>query len=112
MGRKSIPAQVVAERKFPVRVRIFVPPCGLRDRLIAFDAWLRARYGNAGYYIGTYHGPGLRDGVLVYLPDVPGADELVKRFDLSGLIDKAEPPSVTPAPPRRTAPPIDRAAEG
>ena len=80
MVRRSTSGQRRAERYFPVRMRVLVPPCGLGTELDAMHAWLHAQFGRHGYWIGSEAGPGLADAVLIYFLDVPSAQAFVDRF--------------------------------
>jgi hypothetical protein len=49
MVQRSAPQQVVAERYFPVRVRVAVPPGGFGSQVNIMCAWLDQHAGKAGY---------------------------------------------------------------
>jgi hypothetical protein len=40
---------MMAERRFPVRAKIAVPPCGLAQRLPQMDAWQDENCGSDGW---------------------------------------------------------------
>jgi hypothetical protein len=70
-----------AERRFPVRIRIGVPPGGLGGRLDAIKAWLDDNCGAEGWAMTP---SGLRgvvnDAVAVYLRDATLASGFVARW--------------------------------
>src|SRR5215212_6000788 len=70
-----------AERRFPVRIRVAVPPHGLGARLDEIKAWLDANCGADGWAITP---AGLRgvvnDAVAVYFPDTALATAFVARW--------------------------------
>lgn len=70
-----------AERRFPVRIRIGVPPEGLGVRLDALKAWLDDNCGAAGWAITP---AGLRgvpnDAIAVYFSEAPLAGAFVARW--------------------------------
>jgi hypothetical protein len=72
MVRRSTPQAVLAERFFPVRVRILVPPDGFGMQLDRFCAWLDAHVGKKSYWIGSEAARG-RDTTPFYFVDVCGA---------------------------------------
>lgn len=57
-ARRSTPASVRAERFFPVRLRIVVPPFGFGMKLAEMDYWLKHRAGARNYYAGGSSGFG------------------------------------------------------
>src|SRR5690348_17227551 len=70
-----------AERRFPVRVRIAVPPGGLGQQLNRMQEWLDANCGADG---GTMTPAGLRgavnDAIAIYFLDAPMAAAFVQRW--------------------------------
>jgi hypothetical protein len=59
-----------AERRFPVRIRIGIPPAGLGSRLDQITAWLDANCGADGWAI-TPSGTGgvVNDAAAIYFLD-------------------------------------------
>jgi hypothetical protein len=96
MVQRSAPQQAVAERYFPVRVRVAVPPGGFGSQFSIMCAWLDQHAGKAGYFTGAQAGARLPDAALFYFIDAKVAAAFVDRF-ACGLIIGGEPPaSVTP----------------
>ena len=80
MVQRSVPRQVSAERYFPVRVRVAVPPGGFGSQLNIMCGWLDQHAGKAGYFTGAEAGNGLRDAALFYFLDAKLAAAFVDRF--------------------------------
>jgi len=60
----------VAERRFPVRIRIGVPPGGLRQRYSEMTAWLDQNCGADGWAITPSGVRGvLNDAISIYFSD-------------------------------------------
>ena len=80
-----------AERRFPVRLRIAVPPEGLGARLDGIRAWLDD---NCGAEDWTMTPSGLRsvvnDAVAVYFADAALAAAFVARWCRGGKADTAD----------------------
>jgi hypothetical protein len=96
MVQRSVPQQAGAERHFPVRVRVAVPPSDFGSQFNIMCAWLDQHAGRSGYFTGAQAGAGLRDAALFYFIDAKVAAAFVDRF-ACGLIIGGEPPaSVTP----------------
>ena len=101
-----------AERRFPVRIRIGVPPAGLGPRLDQITAWLDGNAGANGWAMtpsGT-HGV-LNDAASIYFADVAVAGAFVARWcagykvETSGGVYQVREDEPTPrieATPRRT----------
>jgi hypothetical protein len=70
-----------AERRFPVRIRIGIPPAGLGSRSDKFTAWLDANCGADGWTM-TPSGTGgvLNDAVAIYFTDATLASAFVARW--------------------------------
>jgi hypothetical protein len=70
-----------AERRFPVRIRIGVPPEGLGSRLDQITAWLDQNAGADGWAM-TPSGTGgvVNDAVAVYFADATLASAFVTRW--------------------------------
>jgi hypothetical protein len=87
MVRRSSPAKVTDERKFPVRVRIVTPmPLGFGKRLDAMHEWLREHAGRGNYASHGFTEPGAPDGSLWYFRDVGTAQQFVDRFGCEVLV--------------------------
>jgi hypothetical protein len=70
-----------AERRFPVRIRIGVPPEGLGGRLDAIKAWLDDNCGAEGWAMAPTGLRGvLNDAVSVYFCDATLAGGFVARW--------------------------------
>lgn len=78
LTKRSTPAQVEAERSFPVRVRVPVPPRGLGQRLNEMHAWLRARAPDGGHFVGAERGP--PEAALVYFKSIAMAHAFCDAF--------------------------------
>jgi hypothetical protein len=96
MVQRSAPQQVVAERYFPVRVRVAVPPGGFGNQFNVMCGWLDQHAGKGGYFTGARAGPGLRDAALFYFVDADMAAAFVDRFACGLIIGREPPASVTP----------------
>ena len=81
MTRASIQARQQTERRFPVRVRIAVPPEGLGRQIEIMHAWLDETCGAAGWSSAPAGlGGVLNDAVAFYFDDAAFAHALVNRF--------------------------------
>lgn len=67
-----------AEVKFPVRVRIELPSEGRTQTYSRIDAWLTARYGQAGFARTSGIFPGQVNASLVYFPDAEGLSAFIE----------------------------------
>jgi hypothetical protein len=76
---------VLAERFFPVRVRVLVPPDGFGMQLDRFCAWLDAHVGKKNYRIGSDAARG-RDTTLFYFVDVHAARSFLHRFACGAVL--------------------------
>jgi hypothetical protein len=93
MVQRSAPQQVLAERYFPVRVRVAVPPGGFGSQFNTMCAWLDQHVGKAGYFTGAQAGAGLRDAALFYFIDAKMAAAFVDRFACGLIIGREAPAS-------------------
>jgi hypothetical protein len=74
-------AQRDAERRFPVRVRIAVPPDGFGRQLVLMHAWLDETCGADGWSSAPAGLAGvLNDAVAFYFEDAAFAHAFVNRF--------------------------------
>ncbi len=75
----------MAERYFPVRVRIGAPACGIGSQLNAMHGWLDAEFGCDSYWVGADVGPG-REAALFYFLDVVTGKAFGDRFAIARRI--------------------------
>lgn len=80
MVRRSTPASVEAEKRFPVRVRLATPPQGLGTQLNLMHVWLDEHIGRGNYASHGFNRPGQREASLWYFLDVGHAKAFVDRF--------------------------------
>ena len=59
MARRSTTAASDADRTFPIRLKVKVPPAGLGMTLVEIDAWLRLSFEDGEYC----QGPALAAGI-------------------------------------------------
>jgi len=100
-----------AERRFPVRLRIGVPPRGLGTRLDELKAWLDDNCGAGGWAMTPSGLRGvLNDAVAVYFCDAALASAFVARWCRSATIEAVEGVFQIrdDAPPMRRAAPLHR----
>ena len=70
-----------ADLRFPVRVRIAVPPSGLGDRLDQMHAWLDEHCGLAGWAMAPSGARGIvNDAAAIYFLDAAVASAFVSRW--------------------------------
>ena len=70
-----------AERRFPVRIRIGVPPDGLGSRLDRIKEWLDENCGSSGWAMTPSGTRGvLNDGLSIYFGDPILASAFVARW--------------------------------
>jgi len=71
----------VAERRFPVRIRIAVPPHGFGQRHTQITAWLDENCGADGWAITPSGTPGvLNDALSIYFGDAALTSAFVARW--------------------------------
>ena len=81
MTRATRQAQRQAEREFPVRVRIAVPPEGLGRQLALMHAWLDETCGAAGWSSAPAGIAGVvNDAIAFYFESAAFAHAFVARF--------------------------------
>jgi hypothetical protein len=79
-----------AERCFPVRIRIAVPPNGLGQRYTQITAWLDENCGAAGWAITPSGKRGvLNDAVSIYFADATLASAFVARWCVGARAETA-----------------------
>jgi hypothetical protein len=84
------PQQAVreAERRFPVRIRIGVPPEGLGSHLDQIFAWLDANFGADGWISMPSSTRGVvNDALAIYFADVTLASAFVARWCASQKVE-------------------------
>jgi hypothetical protein len=80
MVRRSTPERLLAERYFPVRVRIAVPAGGFGRQLDEMYGWLNLHAGRGGFSIqGAPNDLGI-EAAHFYFADVRLAQAFVERF--------------------------------
>ena len=81
----------VAERRFPVRIRIGVPPSGLGPRYAKIIAWLDENRGADGWAMTPSGMRGvLNDAVSIYFLDATLASAFVARWCAGYKVETAE----------------------
>jgi hypothetical protein len=81
MIRAAVRAQREAERRYPVRLRIAVPPEGLGRQLEIMHAWLDETCGTDGWAAAPAGTTGiLNDALALYFEDPAFAHAFVVRF--------------------------------
>ena len=81
MTRVSRHAHRVAEQRFPIRVRIAVPPEGLGRQLEIIYAWLDETCGSEGWAVAPAGLVGIvNDALAFYFEDAAFAHAFVARF--------------------------------
>jgi hypothetical protein len=79
-----------AERRFPVRVRISVPPGGLGQRYAQITAWLDGNCGSDGWAMTPSGTRGvLNDAVSIYFADATLASAFVARWCAEAKVETA-----------------------
>jgi len=96
MVHRSTPQQTLAERYFPVRVRVAVPETGFGAQLNHMQAWLDEHAGMDGYFTGAQTLVGMQDAMLVYFVDAKVAAEFCERFGCRLLVGTEGPRSRDP----------------
>ena len=80
----------MAERRFPVRIRIAVPPGGLGQRYTRITAWLDENCGADGWSMTPSGVRGaLNDAVSIYFADVTLASAFVARWCAGSKVETA-----------------------
>jgi len=80
----------MAERSFPVRIRIGVPPGGLGRRLTQMTAWLDENCGSDGWAMTPSGTRGvLNDAISLYFVDPTLASAFVARWCLGSKVETA-----------------------
>jgi hypothetical protein len=77
-----------AERRFPVRIKLAVPPCGFGKRLPKMDAWLAENCGPDGWVMTPSGMRGvLSEACSVYFADVNLASAFVARWCVGSRVE-------------------------
>jgi len=93
MVRRSTPEKVLAERYFPVRVRIAVPPGGFGRQLDEMHGWLNLHAGRGRFSIqGAPNDLGV-EAAYFYFTDVRLAQAFVDRFACGLAVIAQLPPA-------------------
>src|ERR1700682_1843057 len=80
-----------AERRFPVRIRVGVPPGGFGQRYTRITAWLDENCGADGWAMTPSGTRGvLHDAVSIYFPDAALAGAFVARWCIGYKVETAE----------------------
>ena len=91
MTRASIQARQQTERRFPVRVRIAVPPEGLGRQIEIMHAWLDETCGAQGWGMAPAGLVGvLNDAIAFYFDDAAFAHAFVARFCCGYRVEAVE----------------------
>jgi hypothetical protein len=107
MTRASIQARQQTERRFPVRVRIAVPPDGLGRQIEIMYAWLDETCGAEGWGMAPAGLVGvLNDAIAFYFDDAAFAHAFVARFCCGYRVEAVEGAFAL----RNDAPPLRRGA--
>jgi hypothetical protein len=78
----------MAERRFPVRIRIGVPPGGFGQRYADMTAWLDGNCGSDGWTITPSGERGvLNDAVSIYFLDTTLASAFVARWCAGSIVE-------------------------
>jgi len=81
----------VAERRFPVRIRIGVPPGGLGQRHTHITAWLDENCGSDGWAMTPSGVRGvLNDAVSIFFADATLASAFVARWCVGTRVETAK----------------------
>jgi hypothetical protein len=81
----------VAERRFPVRIRVAVPPSGFGQRHSQITAWLDENCGADGWVMTPSGMRGvLNDAVSIYFLDATLASAFVARWCAGSKVEAAE----------------------
>jgi hypothetical protein len=81
----------VAERRFPVRIRLGIPPSGLGQRYPQMMAWLDENCGSDGWAVTPSGVRGvLNDAVSIYFADATLASAFVARWCIAAKFETVE----------------------
>jgi hypothetical protein len=82
-----------AERIYPVRLRLRIPPLGLQSIATDMYPWLRSKCGHRKFWAAPGPRISMDDSVFVYLSSVGTAKDFVEHFDCAHLIECSPHPS-------------------
>ena len=81
---------LMAERRFPVRIRVGVPPGGFGQRYTQMTAWLDGNCGSDGWAMTPSGIRGvLNDAVSIYFADATLASAFVARWCVGARVETA-----------------------
>jgi hypothetical protein len=81
---------MVAERRFPVRIRVAVPPAGLGQRHTQMTAWLDENCGPDGWAMTPSGTRGvLNDALSIFFADARLANAFVARWCVRAKVETA-----------------------
>jgi hypothetical protein len=93
MVRRSTPDRILAERYFPVRVRIVVPVGGFGRQLDEMHGWLNLHAGRGRFGIQSAPNDLGIDAAYFYFADVQLAHAFVERFACGLAVVTRTPPA-------------------
>ena len=76
-----------AERRFPVRIRVGVPPGGLGQRHTQITAWLDENCGADGWAMTPSGTRGVPNDALIYFADAPLANAFLARWCVGAKVE-------------------------
>jgi hypothetical protein len=92
MVRRSTSERVLAERQFPVRVRVAVPPGGFGRQLDEMHGWLNLHAGRGRFSIQSAPNDLGVDAAYFYFADTAAAHAFVQRFTCGlAVVDRLPP---------------------
>jgi len=93
MVRRSTPDRILAERHFPVRLRIAVPAGGFGRQLDEMHGWLNLHAGRGRFSIqGAPNDLGV-EAAYFYFSDIALAQAFVERFACGLAVVRSVPPA-------------------
>jgi hypothetical protein len=91
MTRASMQARRQAERRFPIRVRIAVPPQGLGRQIEIMQGWLDQTCGTDGWAMAPAGFVGIiNDAIAFYFDDAAFAHAFIARFCCGYRVETVE----------------------
>ena len=79
MARRSTTSAGDADRKFPIRMKVLVPPTGLGTIIVEMDLWLKKTFGPAGYGQGPASATGM-DATALHFMTIADAQAFLLAF--------------------------------
>ncbi|SHF67936.1 hypothetical protein SAMN05444339_11052 [Loktanella atrilutea] len=92
MPRRNNATANDADRKFPIRVKVRVPPTGLGTMLVEIDVWLTSTFGDEGYGHGSATAAGM-DATAYHFMSIDDAQAFLKAFPKLELAAGFVPPA-------------------